>query len=281
MRSGHSRRSAEALAAYERRLGPSLLAVRLACGALAFVLVLPRLPIPSWLILLSLSLWVILLLDYVWRIGFLAPDPQRYWRRWPCTLDLMILTTFPLALVTVGSAFFGFLCLIRAVPQAVRLAREHALAGRSASEVGHWASRYALVWLLPVAGVAIVLSAANVLRAESHHADSGIHSFREALWWAVATMLRVDYGDTYPHTIAGQIPAVVLILLGFALFGLGTAALAAIFVEEEEASPVGAAQRLLDDMERLAALHRGGQLTDEEFDALKAGLLSKQSARGS
>src|SRR5439155_23258967 len=69
----------------------------------------------------------------------------------------------------------------------------------------------------------------------------GIHSFGDALWWAVATVSTVGYGDRVPATAGGRGVAVVLMLVGIGLFGLLAASLASFFVEEH-------AERGADDM---------------------------------
>ena len=292
---------------YERRSAPVLLAVSVAYVALALVEILPGIPLPEWLIFLNGALWIILLVDYIWRLVFLAYDPRRYWRTPLCLLDLVVLASFPVLLV-LGSGFLGLALIPRIIREVMLI--------RSAGRARHWATRNALRWLVPLALVVIVLSAAYVWRAESYHADSGIQSFWDALWWTVATMLKVDYGDTYPHTMGGQIAAITLMVLGFAAFGWFTAALASVFVENDDAAAdekmlekfdviamrlasleahltggegavTDAAEKqertsgrathgFLDDWERLAALHKDGQLTEEEFDGLKATLLDQQ-----
>ena len=53
-----------------------------------------------------------------------------------------------------------------------------------------------------------------------------IHSFGDALWWAVVTTTTVGYGDIAPVTSAGRMIAVVLIISGVALTGMFTANMA-------------------------------------------------------
>ena len=302
----HGRLLVWALYDYERRSAPVLLAVSVAYVALALVEILPGIPLPEWLIFLNGALWIILLVDYVWRLVFLADDPRRYWRTPLCLLDLVVLASFPVLLV-LSSGFLGLALIPRIIREVLLI---------TSGRARHWATRSALRWLVPFALVVIVLSAAYVWRAESYHADSGIQSFWDALWWTIATMLKVDYGDTYPHTMGGQIAAITLMVLGFAAFGWFTAALASVFVEnddaavdekmhlkldviamqlasleahltggegavtdaaeEQEWTSGRATHGFLDDWERLAALHKDGQLTEEEFDGLKATLLDQQ-----
>jgi voltage-gated potassium channel len=65
--------------------------------------------------------------------------------------------------------------------------------------------------------------AVAVLDAESKNSDSGIQTIREALWWSLATITTVGYGDKYPTTLEGQLVAGVLMVAGIALFSAGAA----------------------------------------------------------
>ena len=53
-----------------------------------------------------------------------------------------------------------------------------------------------------------------------------------AMWWAVATLTTVGYGDVYPITSAGKIVAAIVSILGIGMFALPTGILGAGFVEE-------------------------------------------------
>ncbi|WP_425447197.1 potassium channel family protein [Dethiothermospora halolimnae] len=58
-------------------------------------------------------------------------------------------------------------------------------------------------------------------------------TFSNALWWGFVTITTVGYGDYYPVTPAGQIIAVILMVLGISAFGFITAAVASAFVENK------------------------------------------------
>ncbi len=55
-----------------------------------------------------------------------------------------------------------------------------------------------------------------------------------ALWWAVATLTTVGYGDIYPITVLGKILSAVIALLGIALVAVPTGIISAGFMEDIE-----------------------------------------------
>ena len=59
-------------------------------------------------------------------------------------------------------------------------------------------------------------------------------SFGDGLWLAFTTAATVGYGDIVPSTPAAKIFAVFVVLLGFAVLSLVTAAIAALWVQTEE-----------------------------------------------
>lgn len=52
-----------------------------------------------------------------------------------------------------------------------------------------------------------------------------------ALWWGVATLTTIGYGDIYPITVGGKVMASILALLGIALIAIPSGILSAGFVE--------------------------------------------------
>lgn len=61
-----------------------------------------------------------------------------------------------------------------------------------------------------------------------------VGSYPEGLWLAFLTAATLGYGDLMPSTPASRIFAVFIVLLGYALFSLVTASIAAILIGEDE-----------------------------------------------
>lgn len=75
-----------------------------------------------------------------------------------------------------------------------------------------------------------------VLDAEATNPDRSITNLREALWWSLATITTVGYGDKYPSTLEGQLVAAVLMLTGIALFSAGAGIFASWILGEKKTS---------------------------------------------
>ena len=72
-----------------------------------------------------------------------------------------------------------------------------------------------IIFLLPLTWFT---SGVAVLDAETGATGAHITNFSDALWWSLATITTVGYGDLYPITFEGKIVAAILMLLGIGLF---------------------------------------------------------------
>jgi voltage-gated potassium channel len=107
-----------------------------------------------------------------------------------------------------------------------------------------------------VAGTTTLLSALSALAmldAEQNAPGANITSIGDALWWAVATITTVGYGDRYPTTTAGRAIALALMLAGIALLGVVTATLASWLVERVRAETVADKAATVAHVEQLMA----------------------------
>lgn len=86
-----------------------------------------------------------------------------------------------------------------------------------------------LAMLLPISWF---VGGVAVLDAEQAGADSKIQNLPDALWWSLATLTTVGYGDLYPVTTEGKAVAGVLMLLGIGLFSACAGILASWLTKE-------------------------------------------------
>ena len=80
-----------------------------------------------------------------------------------------------------------------------------------------------------IACVALYLAALGIYHFEHVAQPEAFSSIPESLWWAIATLTTVGYGDVYPITTGGRIFTGVILLIGIGIIavpaGLITAAL--------------------------------------------------------
>ncbi len=122
--------------------------------------------------------------------------------------------------------------------------------------------RFAHVDFLGAYAVGLVLLIATIVTSLERGHDSPVESFPDALWWSIATVTTVGYGDIVPVTAAGRAFAYLLMLGGIGLFGALTANFAAMLSRREDPS-LAALASLQDEVRELrAALERSRQRDD-------------------
>lgn len=158
------------------------------------------------------ALWAIAAAEYLVRL-IIVPDRRGYLkRRWvePATVVVPPLQ---------GWHFVG-------IEKVALLMREGQL--RVEAVLRH----HSLFRVLIAAAATLFVGAWLVLLFEQNAKGSNIHSYPDALWWAIVTVTTVGYGDRYPTSEASRMVAVVLMLLGISLIGVLTATIASVFVKE-------------------------------------------------
>ncbi len=78
----------------------------------------------------------------------------------------------------------------------------------------------------------LVLVSSLMYFAEHEVQPEEFSSIPSAMWWAVATLSTVGYGDIYPVTTLGKIIAGIVAMLGIAIFAIPAGILGSGFVEE-------------------------------------------------
>ncbi len=92
-----------------------------------------------------------------------------------------------------------------------------------------------------------------VLDAERNAPDASITTFGDSLWWTLATISTVGYGDRYPVTFEGRLVAASLMVAGIALLGVVTASIASWFVENLRRSSAEVAEGVDRELDEVSA----------------------------
>ena len=166
----------------------------------------------SQLEIVSVSLWVIFAGDVLFRLVFSKDIRDFIKSSW---LEILALTLPFLRVLRVFRVVIG----LRGIKGFVQ--------GRANATAAYVVMLLPLTWF--TGGIA-------VLDAESSNPDAIISTLREALWWSLATITTVGYGDKYPTTIEGQLVAAVLMLTGIALFSAGAGMFASWILADKKKS---------------------------------------------
>ena len=104
-----------------------------------------------------------------------------------------------------------------------------------------------------VSSVALLVGAGAAAAFES----DTVGSYGRGLWWAISLMTTVGYIGQPPRTTEGAVLSIVLMLTGFALLSLVSAALASLFVKQDEA-PMQRHEAVVDEeiLEALGSILR-------------------------
>jgi voltage-gated potassium channel len=164
------------------------------------------------LVAVLFGLWAVMLVEYLVRL-VVSPDRRGYLRRrWvePATVVLPPLQGWHL----------------------VGMERVSLVVHEGELRVEAILKHHSLFRVLIAAAGTLFVGAWLVLLFEDHAKGSNIHSYPDALWWAIVTVTTVGYGDRYPVSAGGRTVAVILMLVGIGLIGTLTATVASVFMKE-------------------------------------------------
>jgi len=77
-------------------------------------------------------------------------------------------------------------------------------------------------------------AAVSVLEAERYVEGANITSFGDAIWWSIASVSTVGYGDRFPVSDSGRAIATLLLIVGIGLFASLTSLLASWVIREKD-----------------------------------------------
>lgn len=88
-----------------------------------------------------------------------------------------------------------------------------------------------LISSIIIVGLLMIIASVLMYNIESTAQPDAFSNAIEAMWWAVATLTTVGYGDVYPITAAGKILATIIAFLGIGMVAVPTGIITAGFSE--------------------------------------------------
>ncbi len=172
--------------------------------------------------------------EYVARLWVCTENPKyegwlgrlRYAYSPIAIVDLIALT--PALLSIAGSEVF-VLRLFRLV-RILRLARLGPFS-RAMAHIGAAlrSRRYELTLSACMAVLLLIVSSVFLYLIEGNVQPNAFGSIPRAMWWSIATLTTVGYGDVFPITPMGRVVAGITAVLGIGMIALPTGILAAAF----------------------------------------------------
>jgi len=123
------------------------------------------------------------------------------------------------------------------------------------------------VYVLIVVAIAVIIGGAFLMLAiESPHEDSKINTLLDAVWWTIATVTTVGYGDVTPVTDVGKIIAIFYMFFGIGIF----ATIFTVFITRYYEKQVAKEKKEMEDffVEKLNTLEENQEKLQSKIDEL-------------
>lgn len=148
-------------------------------------------------------------IEYLLRI-YVAKNPLRYIFSFYGLIDLIAILPFYLNAAIDLRAVRAF--RIFTIFRALKLIRYNRALNRFHIAAGIVKEEMILFFI--VTGILIYLAAAGIYFFEHEAQPESFSSIFHSLWWAIATLTTVGYGDVYPITVGGKIFTFFVLIIG-------------------------------------------------------------------
>jgi len=168
-------------------------------------------------------------LEYILRF-FVAKSKPKFVLSFWGIIDLLAIMPFYLA----GLGFSYNLIMLRAF-RLLRLVRILKL-GRYSKSLSRMTlairiAKYDLFLSIAASGILLLVASFGIYQFENPAQPDKFGSVFESLWWALATLTTVGYGDIYPITFGGRIFTGVILVVGLGIVALPAGIIASSFTE--------------------------------------------------
>ena len=110
-----------------------------------------------------------------------------------------------------------------------------------------WTKKFKVLEIVLISFIALMFSAVLLLIVENSP-NSTIKTFSDAIWFSIATISTAGYGDFYPNTVAGRLIASFLLIFGASVYGIITAKIASLFIDNKIKEDLRIEEHKLDEI---------------------------------
>jgi len=180
---------------------------------------LPDLTAETYLFLSTIEVFIVTIfsIEYVLRIA-VTKKKLSYIFSFYGLIDLLAILPFYLS----GSVSLQTLRILRLLRlfRVLKLTRYHKALTRISKAI--YIAKEELVIFSVLTLVLLYLSAVGIYHFEHAAQPDNFRSIFDSLWWAVATLTTVGYGDVYPITLGGRIFTFIILMLGLGVVAVPT-----------------------------------------------------------
>jgi voltage-gated potassium channel len=202
------------------------------------------------LVLAQSIIWWIFVAEYLLRV-FLADDRIIYIKEHP--LDALFILV-PFLRVFRVLMVFRTIRLLRVIHPSALL-KTYVTTRRSLRQLGNILERRSFGYVVASTIVVTLIGSLIMYLLERNAARTVIHSFGDAVWWAVGIVTTVG-NELYPVTAEGRVLSTIMMVYGMGIFGYIAATIASYFIHMDNPEPV----------------QKDGEITQQEYKDLNGRL---------
>lgn len=233
--------------------------------------------------LISVTIFTIEYLLRLWTADFLYPNMKPYAARikhifsFMSIIDLLAILPFYLPfLIPIDLRVLKTLRVFRLL----RLLKVNRYTNALVSIANVFNKKvHQLLSSLFVVFILIILSSVLMYNVESVAQPEVFDNAFSGMWWSIATLTTVGYGDIYPITVIGKILSSIISLLGIGLVAVPIGIISAGFIENienenKQISTSSTEKSSADELMKFKQLLDAGVITASEFEETKTKILS-------
>ena len=170
---------------------------------------------------------IIFSVEYVTRI-ILAPDKFRYLKSFGGIIDFLASIPYILTMGILDLKFLRIMRLLRVI-RIFKLIRYSKAMDRL--KYTFMDIRDELIIFFSLSFSLIYLSAVGINYFEHGAQPEKFGTVADCMWWSIATLSTVGYGDVFPITFGGKVFTGVLLLIGLSIISIPSGLIASSFIK--------------------------------------------------